>query len=77
MTPEESEILQKVSEHLYSVGAALSDRHSRAVAIGADHMMFPMADVADAIRGIHFLQSKLKSAGVPVALPPLAIVKEE
>ena len=77
MTPKESETLQEISAHLFSVSTALSDRHSHAVACGADHMMFPLADVADAIRGIQYLQSKLKAAGVPVALPPLPLVKEE
>lgn len=77
MTEAQSDLLQQVSAHLYSVSAALSDQHSRAVACGADHLVFPMADVADAIRGIHYLQSKLRAAGVPVALPPLPLVKEE
>lgn len=72
-----SELLQQVSAHLYSVSTALSDSHATAVAMNVNHLAYPLADVADAIRGIHFLQSKLRAAGVPVALPPLPIVKEE
>jgi len=77
MNESQSDLLQEVSAHLYSVGAALSDSHANAVASGADHLAYPLADVADAIRGIHYLQSKLRAAGVPVALPPLPLVKEE
>lgn len=78
MTESEREYLANVSAALYSMEAAFSkviiDAHANAQ---PTYVVLTMPEVSSVVRDIRGVNRWLKAAGVPVAMNPLTIVKEE